>query len=122
MENPGFRCTLFPKFVSLTQNLIADLFEKSVMTMNEHIRNIYEEKELDPETTIRKFRIVQMEGGIMVRFVMERNPDSARIECTIIEQAPEKILCSGNCGFTVPTICHDTFCGSINRVLTKVLT
>jgi hypothetical protein len=115
MENPGFRCTLFPQFVLLTQNLIADLFEKSVMTMNEHIRNIYEEKELDPEATIRKFRIVQMEGGIMVRFVMERNPDSARIECTIIEPAPEKILCSGNCGFTVPTICHDTFYGSINR-------
>lgn len=122
MENPGFRCALFPQSVSLTQKLIEDLFEKSVPTMNEHNQNIYEEKELDMEATIRKFRIVQMEGGIMVRFVMERNPDCARIECTITDPAPKKILCSGNCGFTVPTICHDTFCGSINRVLTKVLT
>jgi len=54
---------LFQQSVWLTQKLIADLFEKSVTTINEHIRNIYEEKELDPEATIRKFRIVQMEGG-----------------------------------------------------------
>jgi hypothetical protein len=53
---------LFQQSVWLTQKLIADLFEKSVTTINEHIRNIYEEKELDPEATIRKFRIVQMEG------------------------------------------------------------
>ena len=41
---------------------------------------------------------------------------------TITEPDPEKILCSGNCGFTIPTIYYDTFRGSINRVLTKVLT
>jgi hypothetical protein len=59
---------LFQQSVWLTQKLIADLFEKSVTTINEHIRNIYEEKELDPEATIRKFRIVQMEGGRSVLF------------------------------------------------------
>ena len=95
---------LFQQSVWLTQKLIADLFEKSVTKINEHIRNIYEEKELDPEATIRKFRIVQREGGLMVRFVMERNPDCARIECKITEPAPEKRLYSGNCGFSVPTI------------------
>ena len=58
MENPGFRCALFPQSVSLTQNLIANLFEKSIPTINEHIQNIYEETELDPEATIRNFRIV----------------------------------------------------------------
>ncbi|MCX6701037.1 MAG: virulence RhuM family protein [Methanomicrobiales archaeon] len=62
---------LFQKSVWLTQKLIADLFEKSVPTINEHIRNIYEEKELDPEATIRKFRIVQMEGGRSVERLVD---------------------------------------------------
>ncbi|MCX6683951.1 MAG: virulence RhuM family protein [Methanoregula sp.] len=62
---------LFQQSVWLTQKLIADLFEKSVTTINEHIRNIYEEKELDPEATIRKFRIVQMEGGRSVERLVD---------------------------------------------------
>jgi len=48
--------------VWLTQKLMAELFQKDVRTINEHIRNIYEEGELEPEGTIRKFRIVQTEG------------------------------------------------------------
>ncbi len=46
----------------LSQRQLADLFERSVKTINEHLQNIYEEGELTPETTIRKFRIVQPEG------------------------------------------------------------
>lgn len=53
---------LFDRSVWLTQKMVADLYQKSVNTINEHIKNIYEEKELDPEATIRKFRIVQTEG------------------------------------------------------------
>lgn len=52
--------------VWLTQKLMADLFQKDVRTINEHIRNIYEEGELSPEATIRKFRIVQTEGSRQV--------------------------------------------------------
>ncbi|MEJ5377488.1 MAG: virulence RhuM family protein [bacterium] len=52
--------------VWLTQKLIAELFQKDVRTINEHIRNIYEEGELSPEATIRKFRIVQTEGSRQV--------------------------------------------------------
>ena len=48
--------------VWLTQRLIADLFQVSVKTANEHLVNIYDEGELDPQATIRKFRIVQTEG------------------------------------------------------------
>jgi hypothetical protein len=55
---------LFERSVWLTQRMIADLYQKSINTVNEHIKNIYEEKELDPSTTIRKFRIVQS-GGIV---------------------------------------------------------
>jgi len=52
--------------VWLTQKLMAELFQKDVRTINEHVRNIYEEGELLPETTIRKFRIVQTEGSRQV--------------------------------------------------------
>lgn len=53
---------LFEGTVWLTQRLISELYQKSVPTINEHIKNIYEEGELDPQATIRKFRIVQQEG------------------------------------------------------------
>jgi hypothetical protein len=49
--------------VWLTQKLMAELYGKDVRTINEHLGNIYEEGELDPEATIRKFRIVQTEGN-----------------------------------------------------------
>ncbi len=48
--------------VWLTQKMMAELFQKDVRTINEHIRTIYDEGELKPEGTIRKFRIVQPEG------------------------------------------------------------
>ncbi|MCD6292706.1 MAG: hypothetical protein J7M09_04540, partial [Deltaproteobacteria bacterium] len=44
--------------VWLTQKLMSELFQKDVRTINEHIKNIYDEDELEPESTIRKFRIV----------------------------------------------------------------
>ena len=48
--------------VWLSQKLMAELFQKDVRTINHHIQNIYEEGELDPAPTIRKYRIVQIEG------------------------------------------------------------
>ena len=48
--------------VWLTQKLIAALFDVDVRTINEHLRNIYVDAELDA-ATIRKFRIVQNEGN-----------------------------------------------------------
>jgi len=48
--------------VWLSQKLIADLYQVSVPTVNEHLAGIYDEDELAPEATIRKFRIVQREG------------------------------------------------------------
>jgi hypothetical protein len=49
--------------VWLPQRLIAELFQITVPTANEHLANIYDERELDPTATIRKFRIVQIEGS-----------------------------------------------------------
>ena len=47
--------------VWLTQKLMAELFQKDVRTINEHIQNIYKEGELSTDPTIREFRIVQNE-------------------------------------------------------------
>jgi len=57
--------------VWLSQRLMADLFQKDVRTINEHIQNVYDEGELEPETTIRKFRIVQKEGQREVTRVID---------------------------------------------------
>ncbi|MCH9807012.1 MAG: virulence RhuM family protein [Alphaproteobacteria bacterium] len=46
----------------LSQRQMAELFDKDVRTINEHIGNIYDEGECEPEATLRKFRIVQTEG------------------------------------------------------------
>lgn len=48
--------------VWLTQKLMADLFQVSVPTINEHVKTIYADGEQEPEATIRKFLIVQTEG------------------------------------------------------------
>lgn len=65
--------------VWLTQKLMAELFQKDIRTINEHIQNIFEENELKPESTIRKFRIVQSEG---VRRV-ERDIDHFNLDMII---------------------------------------
>ncbi len=49
--------------VWLNQKLMAELYGVSIPTINEHVSNIYEDDELLPEATIRKFRTVQMEGN-----------------------------------------------------------
>jgi len=49
--------------VWLTQAQLVELFQSSKANISEHITNIYEEGELDKESTVRKFRTVQIEGG-----------------------------------------------------------
>ena len=48
--------------VWLTQQQLVKLFDSSKANISEHIKNIYEEGELDEESTVRKFRTVQIEG------------------------------------------------------------
>ncbi len=40
---------------------MAGLFQKDVRTINEHIKNVFEEKESEADSTIRKFRITAAE-------------------------------------------------------------
>lgn len=46
----------------LTQKMMATLYDVSVAAINQHIKKIYEDSELEPESIIKKFLIVQMEG------------------------------------------------------------
>jgi hypothetical protein len=48
--------------VWLTQKLMAELFQKDVRTINEHIQNVFEEGELSPDSVVRKFRITAADG------------------------------------------------------------
>jgi hypothetical protein len=48
--------------VWLTQKQMAELFQKDVRTVNEHIQNVFDEKELPPDSVIRKFRITAADG------------------------------------------------------------
>ena len=46
----------------LTQKMVATLYDVDVRTVNDHIKKIYSDSELEESATIRKFRIVQTEG------------------------------------------------------------
>lgn len=46
----------------LTQKMMATLYDVTISTINEHIKKIYSDNELQQEATIRKYRIVQNEG------------------------------------------------------------
>lgn len=48
--------------VWLTQKQMAELFAKDVRTINEHVRNIFREGELDELSVIRKYRITAADG------------------------------------------------------------
>ena len=50
----------------LTQKMMAALYDVGLPTINEHIKKIYADGELTEAATIRKFRIVQNEGGRQV--------------------------------------------------------
>lgn len=65
--------------VWLTQKLMAALFDVSVPTINEHLKNVFEQREVTREATIRKFRTVQTEGSREV----ERNVDFYNLDAII---------------------------------------
>ena len=51
--------------VWLTQAQLCELFQKSKATISEHIRNVFEEGELDEKVVVRKFRTTTQHGAIV---------------------------------------------------------
>ncbi len=63
----------------LTQKLMSELFDVGVNTINYHLKEIYKTKEIEKDGTIRKFRIVQIEGARQV----ERSVDFYNLDAII---------------------------------------
>lgn len=53
--------------VWLTQQSMAELFQTSVPNISIHIRNVYEEGELNQDRTVKDYLTVRDEGGRTVR-------------------------------------------------------
>lgn len=62
----GIEVRVHNESVWLTQKGMAQLFDVTIPTINEHLKNIYVSGELKKEPTIRNFRIVQNEGSRQV--------------------------------------------------------
>lgn len=56
-------CRFAEESLWLSQALMAELFQVTVPTINEHLKNLYADGELASEATLRKFRIVRREGA-----------------------------------------------------------
>ena len=61
-NNTKVEVKLVENSVWMTQDQIVALYQSSKSNISEHIKHILEEKELDESSTVRKFRIVQIEG------------------------------------------------------------
>ena len=55
-------CRFQAETIWLNQKQLAELFQVHVATINEHLKNLVKEAEIDSDRTIRKFLIVQTEG------------------------------------------------------------
>jgi len=55
----------------LTQQLMAELFQSSKQNISHHIKSIYEEDELQPEATVKKYLTVRQEGQRQVKRELE---------------------------------------------------
>lgn len=72
-------CRFAEESLWLTQALMADLFQVTVPTINEHLKTIFAEGELLAEATIRKFLIVRREGNRQV----SRNLDHYNLDAIL---------------------------------------
>ena len=69
---PQIQARLQDENMWLTQVQLAQAFQTTRQNIGQHIKNIYEEKELDPSATIKKFFIVQTEGDREVSRTIEQ--------------------------------------------------
>ena len=70
---------LYDETIWLPLNKIAELFDKDKSTISEHIKNIFEEQELDKNSTVGNFPTVQIEGNRRVN----RNIDYYNLDMII---------------------------------------
>ncbi len=61
--NISFEAKLEDETIWLTQDMMAKLFETTVPNINMHIKNVYDEEELEQNRTVKDFLIVRKEGS-----------------------------------------------------------
>jgi hypothetical protein len=67
-DNPqSFEMRYEDENIWLTQKMLATLYDVDVATINEHLKNIFDDKELTEGATIRNFLIVKTEGNRQVQ-------------------------------------------------------
>jgi len=57
--------------VWLTQKMMAELFQTTIPNINLHLKNIFEENELEENSTIKDFLIVQKEGNRQIERIQK---------------------------------------------------
>jgi hypothetical protein len=60
---PKIEVRIESETVWLSQAQMVELFQSSKSNVSEHIKNIFLEGELTPQSTVRNFRTVQIEGS-----------------------------------------------------------
>src|SRR5258708_1007927 len=61
-QTPEIRVSLVDDSVWLSQSQIAELFDRNIPTVNEHIKHVYKTGELSQNSVTRKFRITAKDG------------------------------------------------------------
>ena len=98
----------------LTQEMMATLYDVSVAAINQHIKKIYDDLELEPDATIKKYLTVQTEGVRQVQretnhynlrntwgLLPGQMPQTARLGKTML-QLLKFILLFGMSDFIIP--------------------
>lgn len=80
----------------LTQKMLSTLYDVSVPAINQHIKKIYEDHEQEPEATIKKYLIVQLEGNrpqtLKLQFKHQKfQADAAKAVCDVFAGQPHLI-------------------------------
>ena len=79
--------------VWLTQKMMAELFQTTIPNINLHLKNIFEERELEENSTIKDFLIVQKEGNRALRH--RKNPRTLLknpVLCLIVDFPHAKVV------------------------------
>ncbi|MDL2286097.1 virulence RhuM family protein [Desulfococcaceae bacterium OttesenSCG-928-F15] len=63
----------------ITQNMIAAIFDVTVITIMEYLKDLYETGEIARDETVRRFKVVQREGSRMIG----RNMDFYSLDAVI---------------------------------------
>ena len=91
--------------VWLTQKMMAALYDVSVPAINQHLKRIFSDNELDPEATVKKYLIVQTEGSRQVQRSVEHYSLQAIIAV----------------GFKIENYLSDSEMGQLQRIVSAYL-